>query len=58
VTTGYGFSNVVVYEEDDGSTVVSALNRMVALGVVDNPGLEGIAAQVVENLQRVVESLI
>ena len=58
MTTGYGFSNVVVYEEDDGSTVVSALNPMVALGVVDNPGLEGIAAQVVENLQRVVESLI
>jgi uncharacterized protein (DUF302 family) len=49
--------NVIVYEDDDGTVVVSALNPMVALGVVDNPQLEGVAAEVTEKLQRVVQSL-
>jgi uncharacterized protein (DUF302 family) len=49
--------NVIVYEEDDGKAVVSALNPMVALGVVDNPALEDVAAKVTQKLQQVVASL-
>jgi uncharacterized protein (DUF302 family) len=49
--------NVIVYEQDDGSTVVSALNPMVALGVVDNPELEDVAAEVTKKLRRVIETL-
>jgi uncharacterized protein (DUF302 family) len=49
--------NVIVYDNDDGSTAVPALNPMVALGVVENPVLEDVAAEVTKRLQRVVESL-
>jgi uncharacterized protein (DUF302 family) len=49
--------NVIVYEQDDGRTVVSALNPMVALGVVDNPALENVAAEVTQKLQRVIDGL-
>lgn len=49
--------NVIVYEGDDGRTQVSALNPMVALGLVDNPALETLAAQVTEKLQRAIENL-
>jgi uncharacterized protein (DUF302 family) len=49
--------NVIVYEQDDGSTVVSALNPMVALGVVDNPELEDVAAEVTKKLRWVIETL-
>jgi uncharacterized protein (DUF302 family) len=49
--------NVIVYEDDQGNTVVSALNPMVALGVVDNPSLLGVAEQVTERLRRVIAGL-
>lgn len=49
--------NVIVYEDDHGNAVVSALNPMVALGVVDNPELLGVAEDVTRRLQRVVASL-
>ncbi len=49
--------NVIVYEDDQGRAVVSALNPMVALGVVDNPALRGVAEQVTDRLRRVVASL-
>jgi uncharacterized protein (DUF302 family) len=49
--------NVIVYEDDQGNTVVSALNPMVALGVVDNPSLLGVAEQVTERLKRVIAGL-
>jgi uncharacterized protein (DUF302 family) len=49
--------NVIVYETAEGGSVVSALNPMVALGVVDNPALQGVAEQVTEKLQRVVAGL-
>jgi uncharacterized protein (DUF302 family) len=49
--------NVIVYEADDGGTVVSALNPMAALGVVDNPGMKVIAEQVTEKVKRAVESM-
>lgn len=49
--------NVIVYEDDRGGAVVSALNPMVALGVVDNPALLSVADQASERLRRVVASL-
>ena len=49
--------NVIVYETQDGGSVVSAINPMAALGVVDNPTLQGVAKQVTEKIQRVVDSL-
>jgi uncharacterized protein (DUF302 family) len=49
--------NVIVYETQDGGSVVSAINPMAALGVVDNPTLLRVAKQVTEKIQRVIESL-
>lgn len=49
--------NVIVYEDDRGGSVVSALNPMVALGVVDNPALHGVAEEVTERVRRAVASL-
>jgi len=49
--------NVIVYETQDGGSVVSAINPMAALGVVDNPTLLGVAEQVTNKIQRVVDSL-
>jgi uncharacterized protein (DUF302 family) len=49
--------NVIVYETQDGGSVVSAINPMTALGVVDNPTLLGVAEQVTAKIQRVIESL-
>jgi hypothetical protein len=46
-----------VYEQDDGQTVVSALNPMVALGVVDNPALADVAAEVTQKLKGVIDGL-
>ncbi len=49
--------NVIVYETEDGGSVVSALNPMAALGVVDNPALQEVAQQVTRKVQRVIASL-
>lgn len=49
--------NVIVYETQDGGSVVSAINPMAALGVVDNSTLLGVAEQVTQKIQRVVDSL-
>lgn len=48
--------NVIVYEERDGS-VVSAIDPVAAMGIVDNPELEPIAEQVGAKLKRVIGSL-
>lgn len=50
--------NVIVYEDEseDGS-VVSAVEPMTMLGVVENPELTPIAEEVKERLQRVLKSL-
>lgn len=48
--------NVIVYEEGDGS-VVSVIDPVAAMGVVDNPELKPIAEQVQAKLKRVVDSL-
>ena len=49
--------NVIVYEADDGRSVVSAMNPMAALGIVDNPDLQEVAEKVTEKIQRAVETL-
>ncbi len=49
--------NVIVYETDDGGSVVSGINPMVAMGMVENPALEGIAGQVSERIERAITSL-
>jgi uncharacterized protein (DUF302 family) len=49
--------NVIVYETEDGGSVVSAMNPMTALGMVDNPALTEVAEQVTEKMQRVVANL-
>lgn len=48
--------NVIVYEEGDGS-VVSLVDPISMLGVVQNPELEPVAAEARARLQRVVEAL-
>lgn len=49
--------NVIVYEADDGGSVVSAMNPMVALGIVDNPALNGVATQATGKLRHALETL-
>jgi uncharacterized protein (DUF302 family) len=50
--------NVIVYEDEGGEgSVVSAVEPMTMLGVVENPKLIPIADEVKERLRRVLESL-
>ena len=48
--------NVIVYEQD-GKTFVSAIVPTVAMGMVNNEDLRGIAAQVEEKLKKVIDSI-
>lgn len=48
--------NVVVYEGDDG-VVVSAVDPETMLSVVDNPDLDGVATEVRERFERVLDTL-
>jgi uncharacterized protein (DUF302 family) len=48
--------NIIVYEENGGS-VVSIVDPLSMLGVVDNPGLEPVAAEARARLQRVAAAL-
>ena len=49
--------NVVVYVDDEGRTTVMAMDPVNALGMVDNPALEPIAARVREKIARALEQL-
>lgn len=49
--------NVIVYEDDSGNTVVSAVNPESAMGMIDNPKLKEIANQVQAKLKKVVDNL-
>lgn len=49
--------NVIVYEEDGGS-VVSILDPISMLGVVDNPELDPVAEDARNRLRRVSEALV
>lgn len=48
--------NVIVYEEDGGS-VVSIVDPISMLGVVENPELDPVASEARSRLQRVIEAL-
>ncbi len=49
--------NVVLYETDDGGTVVSAVDPAAAIGEFGNDDLRDIAKDVKERLGRVLEQL-
>lgn len=49
--------NVVVYEADDGTVGVSAVDPETLIGVVDDPALDGVATDVRERFERVLAAL-
>ncbi len=49
--------NVVVREEEDGSVVVAFMDPAAVLGLVDKDGIEELAGEVRERLQRVCAAL-
>ena len=49
--------NVVVREEEDGSAWVGFMDPAAVLGLVDKPGIEGLAGEVRSRLERVRDSL-
>lgn len=49
--------NVIVYEDDSGNTVVSAIDPESAMARIDNPKLKEIATQVGAKLKAAIESL-
>jgi len=50
--------NVVVYETDDGGSVIAAMAPLTALGLVgDNPELQRVAKEADERLRRALVSL-
>ena len=49
--------NVIVYEEDDGTVIVSAIDPNQLIGVTDNPNLSSIAEDVSDRFRRVLDSL-
>ncbi|PLX83327.1 MAG: ABC transporter ATP-binding protein [Desulfuromonas sp.] len=49
--------NVIVFVDEDGGTVVRAMDPVWAMKVVDNPEVEEVAAEVRKLLGRALESL-
>jgi uncharacterized protein (DUF302 family) len=49
--------NVIVYETDEGKTVVSAVDPMQTMAAQGDPAIRPLAAEVQAKLQRVVDSL-
>ncbi|GMR05396.1 MAG: DUF302 domain-containing protein [Thermodesulfobacteriota bacterium] len=49
--------NVIVYENDRGETVVSAVDATVAMSMIDNPVLAAVAKEVKEKLEKVINSI-
>jgi uncharacterized protein (DUF302 family) len=49
--------NVVVYDNGDGTSTVSALNPMAAIGVVGNAGLDAMATAATAKLAAAIERL-
>ncbi|MDS0475053.1 DUF302 domain-containing protein [Natrinema sp. 1APR25-10V2] len=49
--------NVVVYETDDGTVVVSAVDPQRLVGMADNAALESIAAEVTDRFERVLATV-
>jgi uncharacterized protein (DUF302 family) len=49
--------NVLIYEKDDGTVAVSAMNPEAALKLVGNPSIEDIAKQVRTRIEKALEAL-
>ena len=49
--------NVVVREEEDGRVTVAFMDPSAVLGLVDNPDIESLAAEVKARLEKVSETL-
>ena len=49
--------NVVVYETDDGTVVVSAVDPQQLVGIADNEALDSIAAEVHDRFERVLAAV-
>ncbi|HEX9188442.1 MAG TPA: DUF302 domain-containing protein [Vicinamibacteria bacterium] len=49
--------NVIVYETDDGRTVVSAVDPLQTMAAQGDPAIRPLAAEVEQKLRRVVDSL-
>ena len=49
--------NVIVYENDEGGSTVSAIDPMVAMAMVENSTLKDVAAEVRGKLVRAINSL-
>ena len=49
--------NVIVYEEGDKKSHISAVNPVSALGVIQNEELKGIAKEVSGKLKKVIENV-
>ncbi|MCX6151871.1 MAG: DUF302 domain-containing protein [Ignavibacteriales bacterium] len=49
--------NIIVQETIDGKVEVSAVNPLVSMQAVKNPGLESVASQVSEKLIKVLEAV-
>ena len=49
--------NVIVYEEAPGTSIVVAMAPLVALGLVDNSTIEGVAHEADARLRRALSSL-
>ncbi|MFC1558842.1 DUF302 domain-containing protein, partial [candidate division KSB1 bacterium] len=49
--------NIIVYENEQGKTMVSIFNPRVMLSLVSDPEIEEIADQVSEKLERVLNNL-
>lgn len=50
--------NVIVYENADGTSTVSALNPMAAMTVAGNPALQAIAQEASSKLQAAIDTLV
>lgn len=49
--------NVVVYEDDDGTVTVSAVDPKGLVGITENPELDPISEDVADRFERVLDSL-
>ena len=49
--------NVIVYVDDNGETVVSAIDPVASMKAIDNLNLQGIANEIQAKLKRVINKL-
>ena len=49
--------NVVVYEQDDGTSVVAAIDPLTMMATIENAELEPVAQDVQERLKRAVDAV-